>query len=91
MSRITHGTLVANTVTTVAVDSYMAAITVTNRSIPGGEIYFTVDGSTPTIGGTNCFVALGSRTVQTSAYTSISQIKLISTAALAFSVEGEAS
>ena len=76
MSRIKHGTLAAAVVATETVDAFTQQITVVNRS-QTGEIYFTVDGSTPTVKGND---------------TSASTVKLISaTGPLEYSVVGEAS
>lgn len=53
-----HGTLVANTVKPVHMGARISSITVINRGGTGGpfEIWFTTDGSTPSIGGTNVMV-----------------------------------
>lgn len=91
MSRIAHGTLTATVVATETVDSYTAQITITNRS-QTGEIYFTVDGSTPTVKGANSYPCLGSRAVATVGYPAVSTVKLISaTGPLEYSVVGEPS
>lgn len=45
-----HGTLVATVVTTVTIDPGVSAVRVVNRSSTG-DIYFTVDGSTPAVEG----------------------------------------
>lgn len=97
MSKYAHSTLTAATVASVTLDPGSVSITVTNRA-GTGEIYFTVDGTTPTIGGTNCYVSLGARTVlakdagpsgQFGGGPSSAVVKLISTAALPYSVESE--
>jgi Fn3 associated len=90
MSRILHGTLTAGIVTTVTIDAYTSVITVVNRT-PSTEIYFTADGSTPTAGGADCFVALGSKIINAPLFGAATTIKLISTTAAAWSVVGEAS
>lgn len=89
MSRIVHGTLTANVVATVSIDAYTPALTVVNRS-QSGEIYFTVDGTTPVIE-SNGFVCLGSRIVTSPALNQATTIKLVSNAALRYTVEGETS
>lgn len=88
MARIAHGTLTANAVATITLDNYVQMITVTNRSLTG-EIYFTTDNSTPVVLGSNSFVCLGTRIVSDPSVTSPTVVKLISIAALNYSVEGE--
>lgn len=52
VQRSKHSTLVADTVDTVALTGKWAAVEVKNRAAAGeGDIYFTADGSTPTVGG----------------------------------------
>jgi hypothetical protein len=63
-----HATLVANTVTTLTLDLPDPSGSVTSFATPpkarvgvislagGAEVYFTVDGSTPTVGGNGCHV-----------------------------------
>lgn len=48
-------TLTANTVSTKTIDSGFDRIEVLNAT-GSAEVYFTVDGSTPTVGGAGCFV-----------------------------------
>ena len=50
-----HGTLVASTAAAVTLLRADQAVEVVNRS-GSAEIYFTVDGSTPTVGGDDCYV-----------------------------------
>lgn len=88
--RVVHGTLTANTVASHTLDGYTAQVTILNRS-QTGEIYFTVDGSTPTVGGNDSFVCLGSRAVATVSAIAAPTVKLISTGALNYSVTGETS
>jgi len=91
MSRIKHGTLAAAVVATETVDAFTQQITVVNRS-QTGEIYFTVDGSTPTVKGNDTYICLGAKAVSAYSYTSASTVKLISaTGPLEYSVVGEAS
>lgn len=71
-------------------ERYTAQITILNRS-GTGEIYFTVDGSSPTVGGNDCFVSLGSRAVNAVSAVTAPTVKLISTGALNYSVTGETS
>lgn len=54
--------LVANTVTTVTLDEPYEQITVINRcttTATTNEIWFTVDSTTPTVGGDNCYLCAG--------------------------------
>lgn len=90
MARMKHGTLTANAVTTHTLEAYTQQITVTNRS-QTGEIYFTVDGSTPVVGGDDSHVCLGSRTVAPYSTINAPTVKLISTGALNYSLAGESS
>ncbi len=81
-----HATLTANTVYTVTLtrgDSYWVSVTDRSRL---GEIYFTIDGSTPTVLGDNSYLVIGYRAFRTPATAEVT-VKLISTAALDFSVE----
>lgn len=55
MADIQHGTLVSNQVTTVTLDANYRNVEVLNRS-GTAEIYFTVDGAVPTVGGADCQV-----------------------------------
>lgn len=88
MARIKHGALAANTVTTVNVDAFTSQITIVCRTV-GAEIFYTVDGSTPTVGGDDNYLCLGSRVVPTPAYTSPTTVKLISTSTPNYAVIGE--
>lgn len=88
MPRVSHGQLTATTVKTVGIDAYTTQITILNRS-QTGEIYFTVDGSIPTVGGEGCYVCIGSTTVPTIDINTMVTVRLISTTALYYSVVGE--
>ncbi len=82
-----HGTLVANTVTQVTVQTGRH-IQVINRS-GTAEIYFTVNGVTPTVGGSDCYVvpaAIMSQTVGAAPQNVV--VSLISTGTPTFSVIG---
>lgn len=87
MARISHGTLTANAVTSVTLDPCNSQVTIINRT-RSGEIYFTVDGTDPTIGGNNSFVCLGTRPAAVD-YMTAPTVKLISNTALLYSVIGE--
>jgi hypothetical protein len=88
MARIKHGTLTANNVSTVTVDAFTSQITIVCRTL-SAEIFYTVDGSTPTVGGDDNYLCLGSRVVPTPTYTSPTTVKLISTSNPNYSVIGE--
>lgn len=84
-----HGTLTPNIVASVSIPVGVVTVTVTNRS-QAGEIYFTTDGTIPTVGGTNCFVCLGSRTVSASgSQVNPGTLQLISSTAAKYSIENE--
>lgn len=87
MARIFHGTLTANVVSSVIVDSNTTQILITNRS-QTGEIYATVDGSDP-VATTNGYVVMGTRALVCPGFTNATPVKLISTGALKYSIEGE--
>jgi Chitobiase/beta-hexosaminidase C-terminal domain len=54
-NRSYHGTLVASTVDTVTLTRSFARVQVINR-LGTNEIYYTTDGSVPTVGGDNTYV-----------------------------------
>lgn len=62
MARIKHGTLTANSVATVSVAPEADEIEVVNVD-GNAAIYFTTDGSTPTVEGDNCEVVPGTISV----------------------------
>ena len=83
------GTLTPNVVTTVAMFADGNGLEVINRS-QTGEIWCRLDGNDPTVGGANCYVVLGARMFPTptqGSYGPIS-VRMISNAALSYSVEG---
>lgn len=88
MSKTVHSTLVANVVTTVTIDPSLGQITVTNRARTG-EIYITLDGTTPAPGTDGTFVVLGERLFIQPSPGTATAVKLLATSALAYSVEGE--
>lgn len=97
MARIKSGTLVTNTVATVSLDQPYGLITVVN---PAGTaaIYFTLDGTAPTVLGDNCYCVPGGSYRMVPGITSIAQkadgtvtgstVKLIATGTPIFTVEG---
>lgn len=90
MARIVHGTLTPGVVTTHTLDPATAQVTILNRS-QTGEIYFRVDGTDPTVAGTDSFVCLGSRAVNTISVVAAPVVKLISSTAANYTVSGETS
>lgn len=98
VSRATHQLLTGSTVDTVNLTSQWQQVLITNRT-GTAEIYVTVDGSTPAVGADNTYVlvaAVGSRVIPLSP-TSVALtgqptidnvIKLISSGAMQYSVEG---
>jgi hypothetical protein len=91
-NRAYHGTLTASTVDTVTLSRSYARVEVINR---GGtnEIFFTTDGSVPTVLGDNCFVVTnqaGASDIRPN-FTGVQNqcvVKLISTGAMTYSVIG---
>lgn len=82
-----HATLVAATVDTVGLGRDFDNVEVMNRGTT--ELYFTAEGQTPTVGGDDCFVVQGGATRRVQpASGQPTQIKLISTAAVPYSVTG---
>ncbi len=55
MATVRHVTLVAATVSTVNLGVNAGRIEVLSRD-GAAEVYFTTDGSTPTVGGSDCYV-----------------------------------
>lgn len=86
---IKSGTLVANAVTTLTIDAYSKVISVTSHGDAGEEIWFTVDGSTPTVAGEDVNWTNGIGYVNAPVYTSATTVKLLSTSAVSYSVKGQ--
>lgn len=89
VTRAKHATLAASTVDTVTLTSPYPSVEVLNRD-GAAAIYFTVDGSTPTVEGDNTFVLLDSKSaleVNTNSGTT-SVVKLISAGTPTYSVTG---
>jgi hypothetical protein len=89
-ARSTHQTLTANSVdvvTLVSDSDVYPAVEVLNRST-AYDIYFTVNGSAPTVGGDNCLIVQAGQalTVQTVGVSGVPQVRLISAGAAAYSV-----
>lgn len=90
MPKTAHGTLTANTVSTVNVTPGDEGLVIVNRSLEG-ELWVRIDGRDPAIGGSDSYVVIGAREfpmtrrmVQTVGGLNV---KLISDADRAFSVE----
>ncbi len=81
-----HGTLVGNTPDNVTFETKYREVEVLSRN-GIGEVFFTVDGEVPTIGGAHCYAlpaAIGSLKVPVLANPCV--VKLISSAAVTYSV-----
>lgn len=90
MASTKHITLVANTVATVNLTTNAGTIEVVNRD-GVAEVYFTTDGSTPTIAGDDTYMlvaAVGSVTVPDDTSGATSVVKLISAGTPKVSVSG---
>lgn len=88
MASARHGTLVANTVTTVTIDTtgdYSEIVDVINRS-QSGEMYVTADGTAPTVTGNDTRAVMGVTSFRRRTAAPF-VVKLISTAALSYSVQ----
>lgn len=89
MPRATHVQLTANTVATVTLDADYQNVEVVNRD-GSGEVFFTYDGSTPTVAGDGTVLlpaALSGVTVNPET-APVSVIKLISAGTPKVSVRG---
>jgi hypothetical protein len=82
-----HATLAANTVDTVTLQSDFREVEVLNRG--GTELFFTVNGSAPSVTGDNCFVVLAGGALAVPAWEVLdgaTVVKLISASSCAYSV-----
>lgn len=100
MARSHSGTLTPSTVAPVTVgpvsssstgfgadvETVTGGIEVVNRSLTG-EIWVRLDGVDPVVGADDCFVVLGARRFDNPTVGGSVTVKLISTAALTYSVE----
>ncbi len=91
MARSKHGTLVANTVTSLDITQHGGHLEIVNRS-GTGEIFVRFDGVDPVVLADDTFVVVGARrfpieNLGISDVTTVN-VRLISTAALKYSVEG---
>ncbi len=85
MASSAHGTLVADEVTTVTIETDHRGFAVVNRSLEG-EIWVRFDGEDPEEEGDDSYVCLGVRHFPGVKGAAL-EISLLSTAALKFSVE----
>jgi hypothetical protein len=86
MANVKSGTLTANTVATVSIDNAQRGLDIVNRD-QTGEIWVTLDGTTPTVAGDNCYLVLGARFFETQGIATAT-VKLISSLPLRYTVEG---
>lgn len=87
-NRSVHNTLTAATLDTVTLTGMWPAVEVVNRATTGDGIYFTVDGSTPTVGGNDSFWVGAGQSVIVPNFEDEAEVKLISATADAYSVIG---
>lgn len=84
-----HATLTAATVDTVTLTSTLCqVIEIWNRGTTD-PIYFTKDGTTPTVGGDNTYVVTAGQRDTVMARATTDTIKLIAATAVAYSVTGD--
>jgi hypothetical protein len=87
MPRIVHGTLTAATVATVTLDADYANVEVRNRGTD--EIFFTVDGTDPTVEGADTEVVPGNSAHQVPALQrNTTDVKMISSGTPKYTVRG---
>ena len=85
----THQTLTANTVASVSLAQTEGDFVLVHLRSGSGPVYFTVDGSTPTVGGANTWVVHSNFPVRSVPvqHSNAQEVKLISATADAISVE----
>lgn len=81
------GTLTINTVTPITITDAYPAVLITNRT-GSGTIWVRLDGTNPTVAGTDCLPVQGSRSFAIDGNSRPTTIKLIANAALDYTVEG---
>lgn len=89
MAKTTHGTLTANTVSSVSIVPGSEGIVVVNRDMTG-TIWVRIDGSDPQVGGDGSYVVIGAREFPMS-LTEVRKgsvnVRMVADAARKFSVE----
>jgi hypothetical protein len=85
-AKVKHQTLGANAVDVVTLTAKFKAVEVLNRG--SVEIYFRIDGTAPTVGGDNCFVAPAGAVLQVPSLQASDVVRLIASSACAYSVTG---
>ncbi len=90
-SKTAHGTLTANAVTTVEISNHGGAVEIVNRS-GTGTMWVRFDGTNPVIGAQDNYVVVGARRFDLRTFGTLPSnnvfVKIISSAALDYSVEG---
>jgi hypothetical protein len=93
-NRAVHNTLAATTVDTITLTAQYNRVEVLNRSATG-DIFVTLDGSTPTVGGNDTFVVPATgvgnfvNPASTSQPPTSTVVKLISSGTPSYSVTGQ--
>lgn len=88
VARSKHATLTTSTVDTVALTSDFNSVEVFNRGA-ANEIWFTTDGTTPTVGGDNCYVVLPGTALRVEPSSpGTTTVQLLCVSANAYSVTG---
>lgn len=85
--RAKHGTLTAGQADAVTLGFNSGSVEVVNRATTGGGLFFTIDGTTPTVAGDETYwVPVGESLVLATRGQGV--VKLISATAAAYSVSG---
>jgi hypothetical protein len=85
MAYAVSGTLVGGVVSTVTVRGWTYGINVINRT-GTGQLWVTINGSTPSVAGNDCFVVLGARNFPCNNADTV--VKIICSGANDYTVEG---
>ena len=87
VARSKHATLAAATVDSVTLTANYSSVEVMNRGT-AGDVYFTVDGSTPVSGADDTFVVVPGGSLAVASSSSSDVVKLISSGTPAYTVTG---